>query len=638
MAAAPAGWPSWRITGARPATGLGRSWRRWRPPTVPRTSTRSPTPGATSSDAIELWDDVPDAEALVGSDLSAVLYDASWAMGVADRPSLALALARRAVERFDGAPDSERAAMLDERLAWAATEFGDVALATELLTSALDRIGSAPPSRAQVVVLTCYARNIYIRGLDGAVPAAERAIAAARTVDVPFAEADALVTLAGALRDMGDPDAAIGHLREAIAIAERLDDVWELGRAYDHLAGAFRERGDIEQAIEVARAGFERARRSGAGGSFGPKYALDHAWMLVTVGRWSEARHYIDEAALLRPEGIMRLLYCATAGWLETLSGDFDAAHRLLDEGRALGAELRDPRWAAWLLVVGAQLELLEGRPLGARREVAEGLLGGPRYQELTFAGRIGLEAEADIAELGRARHRDAEVAEARTRADELLARSRALVATFPDPASPTVRWLEADLTTAEAELTRLEGRSDPAAWTAVAARWEALSQPYEAAYARYRAAEALLAAGHRRSEAEAELRAAHGVAATLGARPLQARIEALARRGRIDLACRGARASSTRRPISSSTAEAADPFGLTTREREVLALLAEGRTNRQIGDALFISSSTAGVHVSNILGKLGVTTPDGGGGGRRAARPGELRWPKCPIWGSGAR
>ena len=207
------------------------------------------------------------------------------------------------------------------------------------------------------------------------VPAAERAVAAARTVDVPFAEADALVTLAGALRDVGEPLVAIGHLHEAMAIAERLGDVWELGRAYDHLSGATRETGDVEGAIEIARAGFARARDYGVGSSFGPKYVLDHAWMLITVGRWEEARHYIDEAAMLGPEGIMRLLYCATAGWLATLSGDFADAHRLLDEGRALGAELRDPRWATWLLVVGAQLELLEDRPEDARREVAEGLL-----------------------------------------------------------------------------------------------------------------------------------------------------------------------------------------------------------------------------------------------------------------------
>jgi DNA-binding NarL/FixJ family response regulator len=43
----------------------------------------------------------------------------------------------------------------------------------------------------------------------------------------------------------------------------------------------------------------------------------------------------------------------------------------------------------------------------------------------------------------------------------------------------------------------------------------------------------------------------------------------------------------------------------LTPREAEVLALLAEGRTNRQIGAELFISEKTASVHVSNILAKL---------------------------------
>ena len=48
---------------------------------------------------------------------------------------------------------------------------------------------------------------------------------------------------------------------------------------------------------------------------------------------------------------------------------------------------------------------------------------------------------------------------------------------------------------------------------------------------------------------------------------------------------------------------------GLTAREREVLALVAEGYTNKRIAETLFISESTAGVHVSNILGKLGVAT-----------------------------
>jgi DNA-binding CsgD family transcriptional regulator len=47
--------------------------------------------------------------------------------------------------------------------------------------------------------------------------------------------------------------------------------------------------------------------------------------------------------------------------------------------------------------------------------------------------------------------------------------------------------------------------------------------------------------------------------------------------------------------------------FGLTEREREVLLLLADGRSNPEIAQALFISPKTASVHVSNILAKLGV-------------------------------
>ena len=52
-----------------------------------------------------------------------------------------------------------------------------------------------------------------------------------------------------------------------------------------------------------------------------------------------------------------------------------------------------------------------------------------------------------------------------------------------------------------------------------------------------------------------------------------------------------------------------ADRLGLTRREREVLGLVAQGWTNRQIAESLFISENTAGVHVSNILGKLGAAT-----------------------------
>jgi DNA-binding NarL/FixJ family response regulator len=106
------------------------------------------------------------------------------------------------------------------------------------------------------------------------------------------------------------------------------------------------------------------------------------------------------------------------------------------------------------------------------------------------------------------------------------------------------------------------------------------------------RLAEALLGVGNR-EQATAAARAAYESALRLGAEPLRGALEALARRGRLDLG--------VGLPPERTLA------GLTPRELEVLRLLVEGRSNRQIAEQLFISGKTASVHVTNILTKLGV-------------------------------
>jgi DNA-binding CsgD family transcriptional regulator len=201
----------------------------------------------------------------------------------------------------------------------------------------------------------------------------------------------------------------------------------------------------------------------------------------------------------------------------------------------------------------------------------------------------VGVRAAAERAELARAR-RDLPAEEAaRRRAREFrdLAAERATAAEHPALAMLV-----------EAEHARAGGDADPASWDEAARLWEARPARYLAAYARWRQAEAALAVRDRAQAARA-LRSAHAAAASLGAAPLRAELEALALRGRITLP-----AGAPAEPASGDAA-AAD-LGLTAREREVLGQLALGRTNRQIADELFISIKTAVVHVSHILRKLG--------------------------------
>jgi DNA-binding NarL/FixJ family response regulator len=114
-----------------------------------------------------------------------------------------------------------------------------------------------------------------------------------------------------------------------------------------------------------------------------------------------------------------------------------------------------------------------------------------------------------------------------------------------------------------------------------------------------------LFAARGNRAEAAALLGEAHDACLRMDAASLRREVQGLALRARIQLASPAATSGADAPTEPSAAAE----LGLTARELEVLAQLAEGRTNRQIGDALFISVKTVGAHVSSILRKLDAST-----------------------------
>ncbi len=250
------------------------------------------------------------------------------------------------------------------------------------------------------------------------------------------------------------------------------------------------------------------------------------------------------------------------------LQGRLDDAAAQLREALAAVA---DPQNAAWLT------DFAEVYPIAARVAAA-------RAQAAREAGD-GAAATAAAAD-----------------AADALARLDAMLAALPEATPRPPRALAARAWAA-AEASAAGGRADAEAWATAAARFEALGEPYPVAYARLRQAQALLSGRGASAAGASLLRQAHAAVVALGERPLRGEIEALGARAGIALGD-GA-------PPPDPAAE----LGLTAREREVLELLAEGRTNREIATALVIAEKTASVHVSRILAKL-----DAGNRGEAAA------------------
>jgi DNA-binding NarL/FixJ family response regulator len=146
--------------------------------------------------------------------------------------------------------------------------------------------------------------------------------------------------------------------------------------------------------------------------------------------------------------------------------------------------------------------------------------------------------------------------------------------------------------------MASLEGHNN-SAWSDLVSAWDKIGDPYHGCYARLRAAEAALAHADRPTARTLLYHAARQTSA-LGAASLLREIEALARGARLQLS------ADLPAPVEPTPAER---VGLTPREAEVLRLITEGRSNRQIAGELVISVKTASVHVSRILTKLGVAS-----------------------------
>jgi DNA-binding NarL/FixJ family response regulator len=558
--------------------------------------------------AIELWDAVPADDRPSDTDAAALHHEAALSAMVAGRTERAVDLARAAIAGLDQERQPERWAAANERLARALWRAGRMEEGLAILQSSAAMLERAEPTPVRARIMAAIAGAHMLRGDNPlATTVASEAIEVARATGARAAEAHARNTLGVSSALIGRCAEGVAMLREAAIVIHELKDVDDVGRAYANLSSVLTICGSNEESLEVALEGVAWARAVGAFGGYGRFIGGNAVTAAVELGRWEEAESLADELFAGETVGVNRIGMICVVGPFLARRGRADEAESLLAEGRGLIDPLREAQFTGPMFVGLVEQALTSGRPDEAAVHAADGVRRLDRTADHYYHSELlamGARAEADRADVARA-VRDPAVAESAVVA--AAAYRDTLSGWLAEATSPDIfgGQLGADAAIAAAEARRTEGSADPDAWQEAVAAADRTDSAWRKAYARYRLAEALLLARAPRRETAAALGDAWTRADALSAAPLRGWIESLARRSRVEIPAR----ADVEEEEPSAEIPPSDDHGLTAREREVLALLVEGHTNRRIAEELFISESTAGVHVSNILGKLGVAS-----------------------------
>ena len=549
--------------------------------------------------ALELWDRVPNAEELVGTDQVDLLRRAAMDYGAEGDTMKQETFVRRALELVPPGSDQARRAQLLEVLARAQWGLNRGNKAIETAQEGLDSIADCGPCLEQARLMSWIAKARMLQGrYMQSLELASEAIEIAKTVKDKLAEGRARNARGISLVGLGDVEAGTAELRKAIAIARELEYVTEMKSGYANLADALHLAGRTREALDVVREGAREATAMTS--ERGDWLAVMNAEFSWALGLWKEAQASMPstERRYVGTSLIYLLLQRAT---MALGLGNHEEALLNLERAAEFVPDSSEPQFLGAWGALSAQLDLREGDIDSAREAVDEALdrieFCTEDASRIVRLSAVGVAIEADAAQ--RARDLGEDATSALARAEIMLARVRAAA----EGDRPVERaWLAA----AEAHWSRVQGESDPELWARAAQAWEALEWPYEAALMRLSEAEAYLILGDR---AAAAVPAASSLATAraLGAGWLESEVLGLCARGRIQLD--GVETGAAAEAEDDQGAEPAEeePFGLTPRERQVLTLVADGKTNREIGETLFMAEKTASVHVSRILSKLGV-------------------------------
>jgi DNA-binding NarL/FixJ family response regulator len=593
--------------------------------------------------ALELGQDGAQDDGGESVELLAAAAGAAEAAGLFRRAATLVeqAIERRTggrIERLISAPASQRleerleVSDLCERLGRYRRAGGNPQGAQRALEQALELLPRGQGGAVRARALASLAQHLMLGGqfAESARLAEEaRSLAASLEPAERAVQGHATCTLGVDVAFMGEVERGLTLLEEATALSRSCGELDDVMRAYANRTTLLDLDSRREQALAVVSEGIAEAQANGLGLAYGAFLRGNAADILFQLGRWREAEEECRAAMELPPAGMAWVNPLLYLGLLLTESRADEEAAQLV--GRTLLQLEAVPagQWSALMLRAAVSLALWRGDVDDARRVAAaewERVLDTSEELQIAAAASTVLEACAASAEAGRDRREWGVVAEAGELAGRVLPEAERQVAEGSLPATIGARReVELHLATARAHEARIRGRADPSEWATLATAWAAVPVPYQAAKAHWWHASAALEARDRRAEARDALHAAWRISGELPARPLRRALAQLAERGRIPLPDDGRVAIPIRPRARQSVAVGpgkaiaerlsvkpaqvtTQSFGLSQRESSVLVLVAQGLTNREIGERLYIRQATVAVHVRRVLAKLGVS------------------------------
>jgi DNA-binding CsgD family transcriptional regulator/tetratricopeptide (TPR) repeat protein len=600
--------------------------------------------------ALELLPGIPEPGQTRIRDLELRSAEAAWA---ANLPGRAVDFAVSALDRVDDRTDPIRAALIRERLGQYLHAAGELELGIDEFRHAAELL----PEAAALERATALASLAHAEMLSGQFGDAERhgqaALDAARRAgpDGRPQEAHVLATL-GVVRGWGaDPESGITQLHAAIRAAEQTGEHDDLFRDYANLTTVLDLVGRREEAVAVAYEGIARARELGLDAVYGNMLRGNASESLYRLGRWSEAAAFASTAMEWDPRGVTSASPALSLATIAIESAADERAARLLGRLLVELETIRYPQYSVATYLAAASMASWRGDYPDAMRAVArawDAVRGNEDWILVATVAAGWTEIAAVAAGQPGQRRRSPMAPSLRRQAGVVLGEAAAAVGDSGVAASlGSRREADALLATARAYVARLEGVDRPSTWAKLADTWADIGDPYFVARVRRREAEAWLVgkdARVARVEARPALLASAELAAELGATPLLRELHELAARVLIPIRdlpplpapLDGAsphgvdarqepiptppdvirRRDDDQRPVrltvvpgfAAAGPSERDTFGLSPREKDVLALIARGRTNREIGTELFISERTVGVHVGRVLAKLAVS------------------------------